>query len=59
MQLCYKIFDILWVKKDNEDINLMSYPLRERKKLLEKVIVEVPGKLEVVQFKILSKLEDI
>jgi len=45
MQLCYKIFDILWVKKDDEDINLMSYPLRERKKLLEKVIVEVPGKL--------------
>lgn len=28
MQLCYKVFDILWVKKEDEDINLMSYPLK-------------------------------
>lgn len=45
MQLCYKVFDILWVKKDDEDINLMGYALKERKKLLDKVIVEIRGKL--------------
>ena len=38
MQLCYKIFDILWVQKDDQDINLMGYPLKERKKLLQKVV---------------------
>lgn len=59
MQLCYKVFDLLWVKKDNEDINLMNVPLRERKKLLEKVVKEVPGVLEVVKFKALNSYEDI
>lgn len=59
MQLCYKIFDILWVKKEQEDINLMGYPLKERKKLLEKVIIEIKGKLEVVKYKQLSKFDDI
>lgn len=57
MQLCYKVFDMLWVKKENEEINLMSIPLRERKKLLDKVITEVEGKLEVVKYKVLSKYE--
>ena len=38
MQLCYKIFDLLWVRKDSEEINLMSYPLKERKKILQKAI---------------------
>lgn len=59
MQLCYKVFDILWVKKEDEDINLMGYALRERKRLLDKVIVEKKGKLEVVKYKILSRFEDI
>lgn len=49
MQLCYKIFDILWVRADDGDssqeINLMSHPLKDRKELLEKVITEVPGEL--------------
>ena len=59
MQLCYKVFDILWVKKEDEDINLMGYALRERKRLLDKVIVEKKGKLEVVKYKVLSRFEDI
>jgi ATP-dependent DNA ligase len=59
MQLCYKVFDILWVKKEDEDINLMGYALRERKRLLDKVIVEKKGKLEVVKYKTLSRFEDI
>jgi ATP-dependent DNA ligase len=59
MQLCYKVFDMLWVKTENEDINLMSFPLKERKKLLEKVINEVEGKLEIVRYKVLSKYEQI
>ena len=28
MQLCYMVFDILWVKVDNEEINLMSTALK-------------------------------
>jgi ATP-dependent DNA ligase len=59
MQLCYKVFDMLWVKTENEDINLMSFPLKERKKLLEKVINEVEGKLEIVKYTVLSKYEQI
>ena len=30
-RLCYKIFDILWLKSDGEDINLMKYELKQRK----------------------------
>jgi ATP-dependent DNA ligase len=30
-RLCYKIFDILWLKEEEEDINLMKYPLKQRK----------------------------
>ena len=41
MQLCYKIFDMLWVKKNNEDINLMSYRLEDRKALLKMAVTEI------------------
>jgi ATP-dependent DNA ligase len=27
-RLCYKIFDILWLRVENEETNLMVYPLR-------------------------------
>jgi ATP-dependent DNA ligase len=37
----------------------MSFSLRERKKLLEKVVNEVEGKLEIVKYKVVSKYEDI
>ena len=57
MQLCYMIFDLLWVKKDEQDINLMNVPLSERKKLLQKVVKEVPGVMEVVKYKVLNSYE--
>jgi hypothetical protein len=28
MQLCYMVFDILWIKLDNEDTNMMKFPLK-------------------------------
>jgi DNA ligase 4 len=28
LQLCFKVFDILWLKVENEEMNLMGYPLR-------------------------------
>ena len=34
MQLCYMIFDILWLKVENVEINLMNHPLKDRKNLL-------------------------
>jgi ATP-dependent DNA ligase len=37
----------------------MSISLRERKKLLEKVVNEVEGKFEIVKYKVMSKCEDI
>lgn len=30
-QLCFMIFDVLWLKEDNQEINLMKYPLKQRK----------------------------
>lgn len=51
MQLCYKIFDIMWLRVENEEMNLMGYPLRERKKILPKVITEIPGRVELVKFR--------
>lgn len=51
LQLCYKIFDIMWLKVENDEMNLMGYPLRERKKILPKVITEIPGRVELVKFR--------
>ena len=30
-RLCFKVFDILWLKEEGEEINLMKYPLKQRK----------------------------
>jgi ATP-dependent DNA ligase len=37
------IFDVLWLKEENEEINLMKYPLRQRKEILNKIVKEKPG----------------
>lgn len=37
-RLCYKIFDLLWLKEENEEINLMKYPLKQRKGILAKIV---------------------
>ena len=44
------IFDALWLKEDEEDINLMKYPLRQRKEILNKIVKERPGILEIVKY---------
>ena len=59
MQLCYKVFDLLWLKVEGEEANLMGYPLRERKRLLSQVVSEEAGKIDVVEFKELEKYDDI
>lgn len=37
----------------------MTHPLKDRKKLLEKVVKEVDGQLNIVKHKLLSKYDDI
>lgn len=59
LQLCYKIFDIIWLRVENEEMNLMGYPLRERKKILPKVITEIPGRIELVKFREILEYDDI
>lgn len=44
------IFDVLWLKEDDEDINLMKYPLRQRKEILNKIVKERAGILEIVKY---------
>ena len=44
------IFDVLWLKEDDEDINLMKFPLRQRKEILNKIVKERPGVLEIVKY---------
>ena len=53
LQLCYKVFDILYVKAhgDSEEINLMGARLLDRKTVLSRIIKEVPNTLEVVMGK--------
>ena len=41
----------MWLKVENEEMNLMVYPLRERKKILPKVINEMPKQVELVKFR--------
>ena len=38
MHLCYMIFDLIWVKLDNEEINLMKFTLEERKRILNNTV---------------------
>ena len=52
LQLCYRIFDILWVKSDDVEMSLLKITLRERKKLLSKVVQkEIQNRIELVTFK--------
>ena len=51
-QLCYKVFDILFVKgvgPESQEIDLLGAPLQERKKVLTKVINQEPNILEVIE----------
>ena len=51
-QLCYKIFDILFIKglgPESQEIDLLGAALEERKRVLAKVVQEEPNILEVIQ----------
>ena len=59
MQLCYKVFDILWIKIDGEEMNMMKSSLKDRKNILQNTFKEVKGKLEVVTHKVISEFDSI
>jgi len=49
-QLCYMIFDILFVKgPKGEECNLMNVSLKDRRKVLRKVVTPVPHVVEIVE----------
>lgn len=51
-QLCYKIFDILFIKgldPESQEIDLLGAGLGERKRVLATVVQEEPNILEVIQ----------
>lgn len=50
---------MLWLKQDDEDINLMKYPLRQRKNILSKIVKEEVGVLSVVKYEELTEYDDI
>ena len=62
MQICYKVFDILYLKahgEESEEINLMGARLQDRKKVLFKVVKEVPNQLEVIRGKECLSVEEV
>lgn len=59
MQICYKVFDALWVRIDTEEANLMGYTLRKRKNIMDKFIKEEKGKLEIVKGELLHGTDAI
>lgn len=61
MQLCYKVFDILYIKGhgDSEEINLMGARLLDRKTVLTRVIKEVPNTLEMVMGKECESVDEV
>ena len=62
LQLCYKVFDILYIKgpgDDSEEVNLMGARLKDRKVVLERVVREVPQRLEVVRGRECLTVEEV
>lgn len=48
-RLCYKIFDILYIKgQKGEECNMMNLKLSDRRKVLQRIIKPVPNHLELV-----------
>lgn len=48
-QLCYMVFDILYVKgPKGEECNLMNVSLKDRKMVLKRVLKPIPHQIEVV-----------
>jgi len=62
LQICYMIFDILYIKAhgdDSEEINLMGARLQDRKIVLSRVVKEVPNVLEIVRGKECLSVEEV
>ena len=62
MQICYKVFDILYLKshgEDSEEINLMGARLQDRQNVLARVVREVPNILEIVRGKECLSVEEV
>ncbi|CAD8171259.1 unnamed protein product [Paramecium octaurelia] len=58
--LCYKIFDILYLKTyQGQEVNTMSAPLATRRSLLQRIIVPIPNQLEVVQAATIKSFEEL
>lgn len=57
--MCYMVFDVLWVRIEDEVMNMMKFNLKERKRILENTIKQVPGRLEIVQHKVVGDFDDI
>lgn len=58
-QICYRIFDTLWIRYDAEEANLMGCPLKKRKNIMDKFIKEEKGRLEIVKGEIVRGTEII
>ena len=58
-RLCYKIFDVLWLKEEGEEINLMKFQLKQRKQIMEKIIKQKKGVIEVVKHDEMWDYDDI
>ncbi len=62
LQICYKIFDILYIKAhgdDQEEINLMGARLTDRKIVLSKILREIPGLIELVPHKLCTSVDEV
>lgn len=59
MQICYKVFDTLWIRYENEEANLMGVPLKKRKAIMDKFIREEKGRLEIVKGEVVMGTEII
>jgi DNA ligase-4 len=62
LQICYKIFDILYIKahgEDSEEINLMGARLTDRKIVLNKVVREIPNIVEIVPYKLCQTVDEV
>ena len=61
LQLCYKIFDLLYVKGNKgEEVNLIkTLKVKDRKKILKRIIQEEKNVIEVVEGNNCKNIDDI
>jgi len=60
LQLCYKVFDILYVKGfQGEECNMMNFRLESRRQVISKIIQPVKDVFEVVEALVTSNIDEI